>query len=184
MFSPPPTQNSFVLCFSQIPSQGPLQLKISPEEDIKNRGYIILPDGAKIFSFSNLCNDALVEYLKEYLPSWLDHLEGLRQKWKAPPILLTSVWAARLFASAAYISPTKKQPRPTAELWKLDPKGDKLHWESRPDDGFTTMVAPLGDGFDKEGKIISKVENQCFAIQGYVFPPNKMAQERIGQQST
>jgi len=45
------------------------------------------------------------------------------------------------------------------------------------------MLAPLDDGFDKEGKIISKVENQCFAIEGYVFPPNRKAQERIRKQA-
>jgi len=45
------------------------------------------------------------------------------------------------------------------------------------------MLAPLDDGFDKEGKIISKVENQCFAIGGYVFPPNREAQERIRKQA-
>jgi len=158
-----------------------LQVKISPTEDSEHRGYLILPDGAKIYSFSNHCRATLTDYLESYLPFWLDYLEKLRQDQEAPPILLTSVWAARIFACATYSSRTKKRSRSTAELWKVDSKSDKLVWE--PGDGFTTMLAPLDYGFDKEGKIISKVENQCFAIGGYVFPPNRKAQERIRKQA-
>ena len=179
-----PLPSPILFKFSRISSQDPLLFKISPIEDVKYRGYLILPDGAKIYSFSNHCRATLTDYLKSYLPFWLDYLEKLRQDQEAPPILLTSVWAARIFACATYSSRTnlKNQPRSTAELWKVDSKSDKLVW-GPVGDGFTTMLAPLDYGFDKEGKIISKVENQCFAIEGYVFPPNRKAQERIRKQA-
>jgi hypothetical protein len=153
-------------------SQGSLQLQISPTKDVGNRGYLHLPHGAKIYSYTNLCHDALEDYLETHLPSWLGHLEKLRLDREAPPILLTSVWVARLFACATYscLDPKKRHAPSSAELWKVDPKSDKMIWDP-VSDGFSTMLAPLDDGFDKEGQIISKREDQCFGIEGYVFPP-------------
>ena len=101
---------------------------------------------------------------------WLQYLDRLWHREKAPPIIITSVWAARSFACATYnIHP----PNISAVAQILtSAKGDRMYWTQVPE-GFETACAPLDDGYDGDDKLKSQVEDQCFAIEGYVLKSRK-----------
>lgn len=129
------------------------------------RGFLYLPYGAKIYTFSPRARQNLKPYLKEQLPNWLQHLNGLREQQRALPIILTAVWASRSLACASYrISP----PNTSATLQLLkDLDGEKVEWARAPE-GFSTHIAPLAsEGYDQYGRLKSNVEDQSFAIEGY-----------------
>jgi hypothetical protein len=144
---------------------------ISPDagKDEK-RGYIYLPDGAKIYSFSSGAADVLETYLTACGPHWLEYLTRWWDREKAPPIIVTSVWAARSFACATY---TVHPPNTSAvaQVWTAA-KGDKMYW-AQASEGFETARAPLDDGYDENDKLKSQVEDQCFAIEGRVLRSRK-----------
>jgi hypothetical protein len=126
-----------------------------------------LPDGAKRYSFSLKASAKIIPYLASHLPSWLDYLKDLQAREDSPPILLTAVWVAKRFACATYTGkPSSKSP-PKAEL--LFEKSDKVRWLESVDRGFVTTVAPMDEGYDSEGRLRSKIENQCFGVEGFVF---------------
>jgi len=114
----------------------------------------------------------LTAYLIERLTDsdWLQYLDRLWFREKAPPIIITSVWAARNFACATY---TVNPPNTSAVAQILtSAKGDKMYWTQVPE-GFETACAPLDDGYDGNDKLKSQVEDQCFAIGGYVVKSRK-----------
>jgi len=47
-----------------------------------------------------------------------------------------------------------------------------MYWTQVPE-GFETACAPLDDGYDGDDKLKSQVEDQCFAIEGYVLKSRK-----------
>jgi len=124
-----------------------------------------LPHGAKIHSFSSKASKELTAYLNDGLNDWLEYLEGLWHRGKAPPIILTSVWVARSFAYATYTGHPLKTSA-FAQVW-TSTKGDKIYW-GQSSEGFETARAPLDDGYDGNDILKSQEEDQCFAIEGYV----------------
>ena len=148
---------------------------ISPKaKNDKRRGYVHLPQGARVYSLNSTATDDLTAYLNKSLPVWLDYLERLWHREKAPPIIVTAVWAARSFACATYtVNPPKTSA--TAQVWTAS-NGDQIYW-TNVSEGFETARAPLGDGYDGNAKLKSAVEDQCFAIEGHVLKSQSLKKE-------
>jgi len=114
----------------------------------------------------------LAAYLNERLTDsdWLEYLDRLWHREKAPPMIITSVWAARSFACATY---TVHPPNTSAFAQiSTSAKGDKMCW-TQESEGFETACAPLDYGYDENDKLRSQVEDQCFAVEGFVLKSRK-----------
>jgi len=115
-----------------------------------------------------------VAYLKRCLTDldsgWLEYLDKLWNRLEAPPIVLTSVWAARSFACATY---TVHPPNTSAIAQSsTSAKRDEMYW-TQVSDGFETACAPPDDSYDENDKLRSQMEDQCFAVEGYVLKSKK-----------
>jgi len=152
-------------------------MSLSVLEQAPKHAVLYLPHGAIEETFSPEMKEGIEAYITNHGRSWYIQCNSDPKADKRYPILIHSVWLAKSFACATYMSPGHKSRTGRHAVLSGLPDQDRMMWTV--DDGIHHMKAPLDTGYDKDGRLISQDESQCFALSAYQICPESLM-ERSG----
>jgi len=147
-------------------------------EQDTNYAALYLPYGGVVESFTPSMTDEVDQYISKHGRSWYIQCNVNPRADKRYPLLITSAWLAKSFACATYVRPSyKRKTSRHAELSRVQDQ-ERLIWNV--DDGIYYMTAPLDNSaYDKDGKLKSADETECFALSAKQICPESLM-ERSG----